>query len=553
MYKRKSFRFLVTMLVLLGLVVPSTAALADGTETLGEPSITLAEGTGYVAAGAGLIEQPGEFELNVPPGEIKQVLLYWEGHGDCGKLPSPCPLGREITVNGVAIHEQPNIEIIGIGGPTFFYNLNTANMYSLSYRADITDLGLVEVGNNALSITGVSLDVIGSVHGDAPGFANGASVVVIYDDGGISAEIAIRDGNDNAFLGFEGDLKVTVPQEFSFAPEPAARTADLTVLVGSVESPDWEPSSPRPNRVLVTINDGEQEFINDLSSADGPSWDTLNLTVNIPAGASNLTVEIESFDDGSEFRPASLSWVAAVLSAPVSPAARPAVFLIIDEDSIDNGIRFHENPIIGQQNIFPGTKRQFSDKEVNDDIAKYGQRSILRYFQANPGKTIALMTGQTGDEGWFAPTQIPMKWGSTQQEGLSNFIAGTVKQDHLDKIPGVRPLRAMGLKELEGRTVCAVVYDSDISINYDSKQPFTDGNLQGATLGIAAFTVLNGGVNQMKQFSSSTLPEAQIRIEDAQSVCSSPLELFDAPIPRSSSEPNDINPLSPPSKGYRNR
>jgi hypothetical protein len=389
------------------------------------------------------------------------------------------------------------------------------------------------------------------------GFANGASIVVIVDDGS-TTEIGIRDGNDNAHVNFAGDLKVTVPQAFAFTAEPVERNANLTLLVGSVKSPDYvAPDGTvgglRPNRILVTINDGEQEYVNELQSGDGPTWETLHLSVSIPSGASTLTVEIESFTDEAGNLGTSLSWVAAVLSVPGSPTVAPAVFLIIDEDSIDNGIRFHENPIIGQQNIFPDTKRQFTDKEANDDIAKYGQRSVLRYFNANPGKVIAVKTGQTGDEGWFTPTQIPTKWGSTAEVGLNNFIAGQIKQDRLDKIPGVRPLRAMGLKELEGRTVCAVVYDSDISINYDSRQPYTDGNLQGATLGIAAFTVLENGVNQMNQFSSSTLPEVQVRIEDANTVCLSPLELFDAPIPRSSSEPNDINPLSPPSKWYRNR
>ena len=63
---------------------------------------------------------------------------------------------------------------------------------------------------------------------------------------------------------------------------------------------------------------------------------------------------------------------------------------------------------------------------------------------------------------------------------------------------------------------------------------------------------LDNGVNQMNRFSSSTLPEAQIRIESAAEFCGGPFELLGAPIPRSSSEPNDIDPHSTADDGgYR--
>ena len=52
------------------------------------------------------------------------------------------------------------------------------------------------------------------------------------------------------------------------------------------------------------------------------------------------------------------------------------------------------------------------------------------------------------------------------------------------------PLRALGLNSLVGKDVCAVVYDSDISINYDKTRSLgVNGNLQGETLGIVAFHV----------------------------------------------------------------
>ena len=62
-------------------LIISTFALAEGTETLGTPGIDIASGTGVVAAGVGLQDsQPGNIEITVPAGIIKQVLVYWGGN-----------------------------------------------------------------------------------------------------------------------------------------------------------------------------------------------------------------------------------------------------------------------------------------------------------------------------------------------------------------------------------------------------------------------------------------------------------------------------------------
>ena len=54
-----------------------------------------------------------------------------------------------------------------------------------------------------------------------------------------------------------------------------------------------------------------------------------------------------------------------------------AVFLVIDEDSIDNG-----NP-----------PNFFSSDDVNENIAEIGLRAVLPFFEANPGSVISLHTG----------------------------------------------------------------------------------------------------------------------------------------------------------------
>ena len=101
----------------------------------------------------------------------------------------------------------------------------------------------------------------------------------------------------------------------------------------------------------------------------------------------------------------------------------------------------------------------------------------------------------------------------------------------LDKVPDVTPLRAAGLSLLVGKTVCAVVYDSDISMNYGP----LSGSLKGANLGIVAFNVLS--VIPLPDVSSSSLPIVEVEILDAKTVCEGDLELLlDAPEPISSSE-----------------
>jgi hypothetical protein len=213
------------------------------------------------------------------------------------------------------------------------------------------------------------------------------------------------------------------------------------------------------------------------------------------------------------------------------------VFLVIDEESIDNG-----NP-----------PNSFSDVDVNDQMAEVGVRDQLAYFAANEGRTIDLFTGEVGDEGWHALKTIPSSWRSAgpTDNGTRNFLLagpGLGSRNHdddrealLDKIPDVTPLRATGQAMLVGQTICAVVYDSDVSINYS---PLL-GSLKGANLGIVAFDVLD--VRRRFDGSTGSLPRVTIRIRDAEAVCGGPLVLFaNAPVPRSSSEPYDVAPPSSP-------
>lgn len=206
-----------------------------------------------------------------------------------------------------------------------------------------------------------------------------------------------------------------------------------------------------------------------------------------------------------------------------------AVFVLIDEESIDDG----------------NEPNDFTETDVNDDISQIGQREVLAYFNENSGEEITLYTGQTGDEAWFVLKEIPSSWDEAgpNESGARNFLeAGPglgqdESEDLLDEIPEVTPLRATGLSMLTGQTIIAIVYDSDISINYDP----LEGNLQGENLGVVAFEVLN--VTERTDGSDSDLPSVNIRILDYAAVAALELNLFsNAPTPESSSEPEDTTP-----------
>jgi hypothetical protein len=312
MLRFRLVRLLITLGLVVALAIPAAVAFADGTETLGPPSIPIATGSGTVSAGVGLVSKSGTININVPTGAIKQVLLYWEGLGVCSDLPlqsiNDCRLGQNLTVNGHNLTGQL------IGGPTFFYNDGVGSYYSLSYRSDITSLGLIGSGANTLNLSGINFDV-----GAKPGYADGASVLVIFDNGSTS-EIGVRDGNDLAFIGFAPTLDTTVPQTFNFAAEAIARTANLSLFIGSVKSPEYAGGTDRPTRIVVTVGANVHNFDNILSSGAGPTWDNVQLPINVPAGATSLTVQILSVDAlGTGFLPASLAWVTAALSVPTTP------------------------------------------------------------------------------------------------------------------------------------------------------------------------------------------------------------------------------------------
>jgi len=272
--------FLAMFSLLLGAI-----AWADGTETLGPPSIAISDGTGIVINGKGLAEGPGDLTITVPAGvSVNQVLLYWGGEFvDVDD--------SEIEVNGVPVTGTL------IGGPTLFFS----NVSVTVYRADITGLGLVGPGPNVLAMSGLNYD--------ADNHGAGAMVIFSAPDA-TDAAIDIRDGSDLAFTFFAPPLDTTVPQVYDFAASPDDRTAAFAVFAGSVGGAD------RPNAIEFTVDGDVTTIVNPLGSFAGDLWDALVLPVNIPAGATSLTAQALSQSDGSSNLPASFNWIAATLAIP---------------------------------------------------------------------------------------------------------------------------------------------------------------------------------------------------------------------------------------------
>jgi hypothetical protein len=300
-----------TLVAVLSLVAASSA-LADGTETLGPPSVTInANATRVVAAGVGMsgfMNTPNSFSVTVPAGAtVRQVLLYWGGHFTSG-VGAP---DNTILVNGSPVVGTQ------IGGPAFFFTFMGDEFFT-TYRTDITSLGLVSPGASNLTISNMAFT---SVQG--PKANDGAGVLVLYTDPADppGSSVAVRDGVDLAYSGFPAPRQSTVPQTFTFAPALVARTANLASMAGSVSG--FEPEFGfRPNQLRITFGlggTGDVTIDNPYQSNQGKEWDASNINVSVPAGASQMTVQALSGGPnpgGGTAVDASFSWNAAAVSIP---------------------------------------------------------------------------------------------------------------------------------------------------------------------------------------------------------------------------------------------
>jgi hypothetical protein len=120
------------------------------------------------------------------------------------------------------------------------------------------------------------------------------------------------------------------------------------------------------------------------------------------------------------------------------------------------------------------------------------------------GRLVLLNTGRDDDEGYFAlPPKHPGYDGIRYADErprecnkyiygagaydlfIDDFVKGVVPQACLDKVRDVMPLRNQELAKLVDRTCVAVVYDSDINMDYEPIY----ANLQGERYGLFSFYV----------------------------------------------------------------
>jgi len=206
--------------------------------------------------------------------------------------------------------------------------------------------------------------------------------------------------------------------------------------------------------------------------------------------------------------------VNATASVTLVPASDPVEMILIDEDTIDNGLSVIQtlsgNPVkCGNSN---------SARCVNDDIANLYVRTQLftRGLNILPYSPLTLPTGQTGDEGLFRFTSPDPQ--TSQQNGATFTMAELLtatgaasNENNLDKIDDVFPMRTTEIQGMAGKKFCALVYDSDVSVDTSSHYAV----LKGATMGITAFTVTSVGTA-----SGSTLPGITVSLLSSAEVTS---------------------------------
>jgi len=222
----------------------------------------------------------------------------------------------------------------------------------------------------------------------------------------------------------------------------------------------------------------------------------------------------------------------SVLLAVVLPASVSAQIQTIDRLCIIDEETFDETFLVWQELAADGIcGNGEASRCINDQFADPGVRLPLPIPIGTiigngvlGGTVNPLLTGEIEDEGMFflLAEDAPESWTTAgpTTDPLLNFLLASADwfgndSEHLmDKIPNVTPMHTAHLEAMIGETCCAIVYDSSVSINYDP----LNGNLQGATLGVVAFTLLDVGPDP----AGSVLPDITIRIEDPTSCLAPP-------------------------------
>ena len=469
---------------------------------------------------------------------------------------APGEASKQVTVlvNGDTILE---------GNETFFVDLSNAS------GATITDdRGVGTITNDDATPT-FSINDVSANEGDS-GTTELAFTVTKTGLTAFTTTVDYATANGTAVA--PGDYTALPTDTLTFAPGDTTKTVTVLVNGDGIVEPTETFSVNLSNASGATIADGQGigTIVNDdaapafvsptpacgstvtgrvgvaltftVRASDADTGDTVTLTAaGVPTGAT-LNPPL----------PASGNPVETVFTwTPASPGTTVVTFTATDN---------HGNATLCALTLVVSEEQQgavllvIGGDSIDEGTSGKSKRTELQDFAENHGDSVTLETGQTGDEGWYAPTCIPESWlgnggntcltGSDREAAIDNYFGtgtGVPSQSRLDKVPGVMPLRALGVNRLLGQQVCAVVNAGDVSVNYGGSL-FTEANLQGETRGVVAFRVDAVTTRRGK------LPNVRITILETD-VCSD-WRLLNAPVPKSSSVPNDRIPPGSPS-GYR--
>ncbi|WP_165073867.1 fibronectin type III domain-containing protein [Paludisphaera rhizosphaerae] len=248
----------------------------------------------YVAAGVGIRgKNAGTITIGeIPSGAtVKGAYLYWAYLAN-----SENPAFAKLGFDGVAITGSR----IGTGIDTN-WGLNS----SYSYRADVTK-----------QVTGNDMFTLTNIVSSSQSLAQGASLVVIYNDElAVAKTVIIQDGNSVIY--YAGDSFTKQFKDFYAVGPVEART---TFIVGDGQD---DGSTDYDDRAKFTGSTGQIPWTNSFTGADGAYWDTQTYDVSSTIKLGDTSASVSITGDGD-----CLMWVAQIFSV-----TSPMVDLDVDSDN----------------------------------------------------------------------------------------------------------------------------------------------------------------------------------------------------------------------------
>ena len=308
------------------LVGVTVLAMAEPGATAGITHVRTIGDTDYVSAGVSGVGSTGTGTITVSgvSGTVSKALLYW--HGINTTSPGAVYGSAGITVNGAPVTGDSR----GDAG-----NNCWGAGSSRTYVADITSL---VTGDGAYALAGLA-----STPGDN---ANGASVVVLFDDGNAAnnRDVVLFEGNDsNIPQGYPGDddgWHASLPG-IAF---PASGSASLQLHVadgqdfGQPDDGDIDVTGPGGTVTIGDLPDvgrWDGTTLPDAGgsrAANGALYDieSFDVTPTLVSGDNTLSIDHTGVDD-------CLGLVVALVDIPVGSAPPPPVSCSIDDVAIAEG------------------------------------------------------------------------------------------------------------------------------------------------------------------------------------------------------------------------